>query len=522
VSPDYIVVGAGSAGCVLAARLSADPAVRVLLVEAGGSDGRREVRIPAAFSKLFRGPQDWAYFTEPQHAMAARELYWPRGRMLGGTSSMNAMIYMRGQPADYDAWAAAGCAGWGWQDVLPVFKRSERHHRGASELHGGDGPLDVSAPRYVNPLTRAFLEAGTEVGLRRVDDFNVPGAEGIGLHDLTQRQGWRCSSADAFLRPALGRANLEVLTGAHVVRLIVDGARATGIEVLERGRRRRIDAGREIILAAGAVGSPQLLLLSGVGPAAELEANGVRCTHDLPGVGRNLQDHLVSGIAWSATRPVSMASAERPWHVLDFLVRQRGPLASNVGEGGGFVRTRPELDRADIQLIFVPTYFTNHGFTVPAGHGFTAGAILLRPRSRGRVTLRSADPLAPPCIDPCYLSDPADAAPIVAGLRVVREIVAARAFDRYRGAEVLPGARAASDEALLDHTRHEAQTLYHPVGTCRMGTDAEAVVDPSGRVHGIAGLRVADASIMPTIVGGNTNAPTIMIAEKIASLVGMY
>ncbi len=516
---DYVIVGAGSAGCVLANRLSEDPGVRVLLLEAGGPDRKQEIHIPAAFAKLFKTPYDWAYETEPQAHLGNRRLYWPRGKMLGGTSSMNAMMYIRGHRADYDGWRDQGNQGWSFAEVLPYFKKSEHEERGASEYHGIGGPLNVADLRTVNPLTRAFLAAAGEIGLPATDDFNGPTLEGMSLTQVTQKQGKRHSTATAYLKPALGRPNLTVLTGAQATRILFEGKRAVGVAYQQNGKEEQARAAREVILSGGAINSPQLLLLSGIGPAAQLMALGVPVVHDLPGVGQNLQDHLVAITAHSCTQPVTLASAEKLNHILSFLLFKNGPLTSNVAEAAGFLKTRPTLPAPDLEMIFAPVYFIEHGFSNPPGHGFSIGAILLQPESRGSITLRSSDPLAPPAIQPNYLSTPADSKTLIEGVKLARRIAQAAAFAAYRGEEVVPGPNAKTDQAIAEQIRQHAQTLYHPVGTCKMGRDPLAVVDEYLRVRGVEGLRVVDASVMPTVPRGHTNAPTIMIAEKAADFI---
>jgi len=514
---DYVIVGAGSAGCVLANRLSA-AGNEVLLLEAGNPDEKREIGIPAAFFELFRSDVDWGYETAPQPELNDRECYWPRGKTLGGSSSINAMIYARGQPADYDSWAAAGNDGWAYEDVLPYFKRAEHNERGSSEYHGTDGPRHVADHQSPNELSEAFVEAGQAVGLPHNEDFNADEQAGVGFYQVTQKDGGRHSAADAYLKPVLDRPTLTATTGAQVTRVRFDGREAVGVEYVQDGNSspKSVDANEEVILSAGVINSPQLLMLSGVGPADHLADHGISVVHDLPGVGRNLQDHLHVKVNYACEQPVSLEGADSLWNLLKYLLLNRGPLTSNVAEAGGFASVAGEGDRPDVQLHFGPSYSVNHGFDNPAGHGFWLGALCLRPESRGRITLRSDDPLAEPRIDPNYLSEEADLEILLDGLKLVREILQAEPFDDYRGREVSPGADVESDAELIEHIRETAHSLYHPVGTCKMGDGDMAVVDDSLAVHGVDGLRVVDASIMPTVTSGNTDAPTTMIAEKAA------
>jgi len=516
---DYIVVGAGSAGCVLAARLSENSHAKVLLLEAGKSDAKQEIRIPAAFSKLFHTEYDWDYRTEAEPATANRPRYWPRGKVVGGSSSLNAMMYVRGHRSDYDLWRQAGNAGWSYDDLLPLFRRSDGFSgTGAdSDYHGSDAPLPVADQRSPNAMTRAFIAAGESLGLVRVD-INGASQDGVGLTHVNQKNGRRWSAADAFLRPAMRRANLTVQTECLVHGVTFEGRRANGVSYARKGKTAAAQA-REVVLCAGTIGSPQILMLSGIGPAAALSDHGIAVVADVPGVGQNLQDHIASGATYQCRQPVSLASAESLGNLARYLVFGRGPLTSNVGEALAFIRTREGLAAPDLELIFAPSYFMEHGAANPPGHGFTVGAVLLRPESRGWLALRSRDPAAAPAIHPNYLSAPADLAALIAGVRYVRRLVAADAFTPYRGEEVWPGSHRRDDGALGDFIREKCESLYHPVGTCKMGSDSLAVVDERLRVRGIAGLRVADASIIPTIVGGHTHAAAVMIGEKATEMI---
>jgi choline dehydrogenase len=516
---DYIIVGAGSAGCVLAARLTEDLRTRVLLLEAGGEGGAKEIRIPAAFSKLFKTAVDWNYATEPEPHLHNRRLYWPRGKVLGGSSAINAMIYIRGNRSDYDSWRDLGNTGWGFAEVLPYFKKSENQERGASEYHGTSGPVNVADPRYVNPLTRAFLAAADEIGIAGNADFNGDVQDGAALYQVTQKNGSRWSAADGYLQPARQRSNLTVLSGSHATRVLMDKGRAVGVGFLRDGVTEQARAEGEVILAGGTVNSPQLLMLSGIGPADGLKAAGISPIHDLPGVGKNLQDHPMVSVGYLCTQKISLDGAETLGNFLRWLVWKNGPLASNVAEAGLFWRTRAGLPVPDLQLLFGPAYYRGHGLVRRKEHCFGFGPTLITPESRGEISLRSADPLDAPAIRANYLSTNADLRTMIAGVRLARRLAHAKSFDQFRGEELHPGAGQQSDAEIAEFLRNELETLYHPVGTCKMGVDALAVVDARLRVRGIEGLRVVDASIMPRVPAGNTNAPVMMIAEKAAEMI---
>lgn len=525
---DYVIVGAGSAGCVLANRLTEDPNVTVALLEAGGRNDSLLVKMPAGASQLFnsKNPSNWAFETVPQAALEGRRLFQPRGRGWGGSSSINAMMYIRGHARDYDHWRQTGLTGWGYADVLPYFRRAQHNETGADAWNGEGGPLWVSPSPPGYPLQKAFIQAAAQAGFPVTRDFNGHQQEGAGPYRLTIKDGKRCSSAAAYLAPVVGvRPNLTVITDAHAGRLVIERQSATGVEYSAGPGKpvRTAYAKREVLLCAGAFQSPQLLLLSGIGPADELRRAGVPVVADLPEVGRNLQDHIDVGVLYECTKPITLYTLLKgPRQTLvgiEYMLRGTGHGRTIHLHTGAFLKTRRELDRPDIQLHFVNALMRDHGRVKADRDGFTIHSCPLRPESRGDVRLASRDPFAAPLIDPRYLTEPGDMRTIRDSIRLVRDIVAQDAFKMFRGPEMAPGSALRTDSELDAWVRQTAETLYHPVGTCRMGVDDHAPVDGELRVRGIGGLRVIDASVMPTLVGGNTNAPTIMIAEKAADMI---
>lgn len=515
---DYVIVGAGSAGCVLANRLSADPDVSVLLLEAGGSDRHLNVKIPAAFRQLFRTERDWNYNTQPEPHLDGRSLYMPRGKMLGGCHSINAMLYVRGDKADYDEWRDEyGAKGWGWDDVLPYFKRSEHNERGPSEFHAIGGPMNVTDLPVVNPFTHRFLEACQAVGIPLDEDYNDGSPDGVSVVQVTQKRGARHSVVDAYLAPARKRRNLTIATGALVHRVVFDGGRAVGVEYRDVGGPQRASVAREVILSAGAIGSPHILQLSGIGPADHLREVGVDVVLDQPKVGWGLQDHPFAGVGYQATVPGTLDEAESPVELAKWVARRTGMLTSTVAEAMAFF-DRDGDGKADLQYHWGPVGGTNlHGFEEDRVPGFAIGTTLIKPQSRGTVRLRSPDPEVHPDIVGNFLESDADMAVMVDGIEFAREIAHAAPFDEVRGREVTPGEGITGDE-LEAWIRQNAELIYHPTSTVAMGGDDDAPLDPELRLRGIEGLRVVDASVMPSVTRGNTNAPTIMIAEKAADL----
>jgi choline dehydrogenase-like flavoprotein len=523
---DYVVVGAGTAGCVLASRLSEDPHTRVAVIEAGPPDRHPLIHVPATVAAAISRPRlNWRFVTVPQSHLAGRSIPIPRGHVVGGSGSINGMVYFRGHPTDFDDWATAGNPGWSYGEVLPYFLRSENNEDYPdSEYHGHGGPMNVTHIKRPNPMTPAFLEAMRGLGFKRTDDFNGPTSEGYGPRQGTILNGRRVSTATAYLRPASRRSNLSILTHTRALEILIDHRRAVGVGVLSAARERRLFARREVIVSAGAILSPHLLMLSGIGDQQELRTAGIAVKQHLPAVGANYHDHLAVavlmemknsdsyGISWRAA-PRDMAN------LLEYALFRTGPLASNVFEATGFIRTLTELSRPDVQVVFQAARRNRGTFPFPLGHGFAISIVGLYPKSRGRVRLASSNPLAPPLLDPQLLSHPDDVAMMLRGLKVGREVTRASSFARYRAVEVQPGPKVQDDAALIEYIRRAAATVHHPCGSCRMGPDDKAVVDEKLRVHGVEALRVVDASVFPNVVGGNTNAAVVMIAEKAADMI---
>ncbi|USG63075.1 choline dehydrogenase [Sneathiella marina] len=521
---DYIVVGSGSGGSVIASRLTEDPNINVCLLEAGKPDNSILIHAPIGVAAILpRKFYNWGFQTAPQPHLNNRKGYQPRGKTIGGSSSINAMLYVRGHKSDYDDWAALGNTGWSFEDVLPYFKKAENNERGSDDLHGTGGPLNVADIRSAMPISDVFLDAAMQVQYPSNNDFNGLNQEGVGSYQVTQKNGERWSAAKGYLTPNLSRPNLHVITGAQATKLLFEGKKATGLTYMKDGKAHEISTRREIILCGGAFATPQLLLLSGVGPAAELAKQGIEIVHDLPGVGQNLQDHIDYVSAYkSSSRDTMGISLGGGIDLIKGIFQWRrdrsGIISTPMAERGAFLRTEPDLTRPDIQLHFVVGPLDDHARKTHLGHGFSCHVCVLRPKSRGYVGLESKDPLADPLIDPNFLSEPDDMDTLVKGVKMMQKILEAPAFDNYRG-KPLYAVDMNSDTEIQNAIRSRADTVYHPVGTCKMGSDPLAVVNPELKVHGMDGLRIADASVMPTLIGGNTNAPTIMIAEKGADMI---
>ena len=526
IEADYVVVGAGSAGCVVAARLSEDPTVRVVVLEAGGKDSNIWIHVPIGYGKTIVDPSvNWMYQTEPDPGANNRKLFWPRGKVLGGSSSINGLLYVRGQPADYDHWRQLGNQGWAWDDVLPYFKRSEgRVGPGDDTLRGRDGPLSVIDFQARSRLSEAYVQSAVQVGIPRNDDYNGAEQEGVGYYQNTMKNGRRWSAHRAFLKPAMKRPNLRVITHAQAERVLLAGRRAVGVAYRQGGTSHTIRATREVILCGGAINSPQLLMLSGIGPAAHLAAMGIEPAHDLPGVGQNLQDHYQVRFVYKCTEAITvndimMSPARMAIMGLQYALFRTGPLTASAGQVGIFTKSRPDLEAPDIQFHFIGFSADRPGEGLHKFSGFSQNICQLRPESRGEILLKSPDPLAAPAIHPNYLSADIDRAVLIDGLKLGRRIAQQAPMRAFIASEHLPGEAVQTDAEMLEYARNYGGTIFHPIGTAKMGRDAMAVVDEQLRVHGITGLRVADAAVMPTMVSGNTNAACIMIGEKCADLV---
>ena len=517
---DYVIVGSGSAGCVLAARLTENPDVTVCLLEAGGSDRNLKVRIPAAFPKLFKTDRDWGYYSDPEPGLMGRRLYMPRGKMIGGSSSMNAMLYVRGNRADFDGWAKDGAVGWSYDEVLPYFKKLENFTRGADEYRGVGGPLNVDDHRSRTDITEVMVTAAQQAGFAFNADYNGATQDGVGYLQVNQKAGHRWSAADAWLSPARSRKNLTVKTGAHALRVVLENERAIGVSIATDDGARLVRARNEVILSAGSIGTPQLLMLSGIGDADHLRDLGIEVIVDNPNVGQHLQDHPFYLLNWETTAKGTLAEAEKPKQLLNYFLRGRGLLTSTVAEGTAFFPTNDNLEAPDMQFHFGAAYFHNHGFDTYPMPAFAIAPTLVAPQSRGRVRLRSTDPFEAPSIVGNHLTEPADVDAMIVGVARARDIAAQSALKPFKGKEIHPGAGITGRAAVEADLRRDTELIYHPTSTARIGSEDTGVVDADLRVHGVSGLRVVDASVFPTIPRGNTNAATYMVAEKATDILG--
>jgi len=517
---DYIIIGAGSAGCVLANRLTENPQTKVLLLEAGKKDNDFLISVPAAFYKLFQSKVDWNFFTEPQKDVNNKKMFHPRGKVLGGSSSINAMIYMRGNRQDYDGWAEMGNKGWSYEEVLPYFKKSENQQIFKDKFHGQGGLLNVRSQIMPNILSKKMIEAAQSIGYQENIDFNGVEQDGFGMHQTTiDQNGRRHSTSKAFLAPAMNRPNLKVMTNCMAHKIIFEGKKAVGVQFEQGGEIKTEKVNREVLLCAGSFHSPHLLMLSGIGRGQDLQKMGIPVVHDLQGVGQNMKDHVIASIIMSCKQKITLDTAENAWNLLKFILTGKSPFASNVAEVGGFVRTDSSLSAPDIQYHFGPAYFVDHGLTKIKGNGFSLGPILMQPKSSGEVRLASTRPQDLPLIDPKYFSHEADMQPMVEGFKIGYKMMTAKPFQPYIEKNYVPTHELHTDEEIIAHIKESLQTLYHPTSTCKMGSDSLSVVNDKLQVHGLEGIRVIDASIMPMVVRGNTNAPTIMIAEKGADMI---